>query len=92
IGVWSYILKLGSWYIYGLLSRCSLVVVHYVHLLQIWTGGRQRVVMHGSWRSTNCRRRRQFLVCKKAGILAVKVEKPSLVNVIKEMASSSFAA
>jgi hypothetical protein len=50
------------------------------------------VVMHTSWRLANCRLRRQFQGCEKVGIFAVKVEQPSLVNIFKEMASSSFAA
>ncbi len=42
------------------------------------------------WRRNVYRRRRQFLAYEKAGIMATKVEKPSLVIMNKEMASSSY--
>lgn len=48
------------------------------------------VVMHGSWRSENYRLWQQSKNHIKTGIPAIKVEKPSLVTVIKEMASSSL--
>jgi len=48
----------------------------------------QFVVTHGSWWLLNAAEGGNFKFVKKAGILTAKIEKPSLVNVIKEMASS----
>lgn len=50
------------------------------------------VVTHTFWRLVNYRQRRRLTFVQKAGILAVKAEKPSLVRKNKEMASFIIGA